>query len=374
MKSINMVSGIGEKENVLTIIDSRIVQNIITWCRIKYIKLFNWEYWPMWLVYLPVGFYYIFLSIKARSFFFFSAANPSIETGGMFFESKWDIFKLIPKEYYPVTVFTSGNENLDVVIQKMNESGLDFPLIAKPDRGERGWCVEILKDMNGLKNYIQKCPINFLLQQYIELPVEMSIFYYRHPEEQKGRITSVTFKEYLNVIGNGISTVEELIKMNDRAFLQLEKLRSVQPADLNKILLKGENQVLVPFGNHVRGAMFLDYNHIVDETLTTLFDNISKQITGFYFGRFDIKCKSIEDLRKGNLSILELNGSGAEPAHIYQPGFSFFQAQTVLAAHYKMMYDAAKSNHSKGTSYMTLASYRETKAREKQYKARVLSL
>ncbi len=98
-----------------------------------YIKAFSWEYWPMWLVYSPVSFYYIYLALKARSFFFFSAANPSIETGGMFFESKWSIFKLIPKEYYPSTILVNKEDDASLILAKMSKDGIAFPVIVKPD-------------------------------------------------------------------------------------------------------------------------------------------------------------------------------------------------------------------------------------------------
>ena len=166
-----------------------------------------------------------------------------------------------------------------------------------------------------------------------------------------------------------------LITANARAFLQLKKLQLTSTINFNKILNKGEINILVPFGNHVRGAMFLDYSSIGDEKLTDVIDNMSKQIDGFYYGRFDIKCKSIEDLKANkNFAVLELNGSGAEPAHIYQPGFSFFKAQKIIMAHYKMMYQAAKFNHQNGVAYLTLKSFRDTIKKQKEYKMKVLNV
>jgi hypothetical protein len=92
----------------------------------------------MWLVYFPVSFYYICLALKARSFFFFSASNPSIETGGMFFESKRSIFKLILKEYYLSTVLINKEDDVSMILVKIKEAGIEFPLIAKLGREERG--------------------------------------------------------------------------------------------------------------------------------------------------------------------------------------------------------------------------------------------
>lgn len=337
-----------------------------------YIKTFSWEYWPIWLVYFPVSFYYIYLALKARSFFFFSASNPSIETGGMFFESKWSIFKLIPKEYYPSTVLVNKEDDVAVISAKMKAAGIGFPVIAKPDRGERGWCVRKIASANELACYKKAMKVDFLIQAYVHYPLEFSIFYFRNPNSEKGSLTSVTLKKLLTVTGDGYSTIEELIKRNNRSFLQYYKLKQNKQIDFNRILEWGEQEVLVPYGNHVLGAMFVDYNHIIDEALIDTFDHISKQIDGFYFGRFDLRCTSIEDLKMGkNIAILELNGAGAEPSHIYDPCFSFFKAQKVIASHYLMMYQAAFINRQAGVPFMSFKSFKNTRKLEREYKQSV---
>ena len=136
-----------------------------------YIKAFSWEYWPMWLVYFPASFYLVYLSIKARSFFFFSASNPSIETGGMFFESKWKIFELTPKEYFPATVLIYEDDDMGIIKEKMNATGIQFPAIAKPDRGERGWGVKKIASLNELADYKLSMGVQFLIQAYVNYPL-----------------------------------------------------------------------------------------------------------------------------------------------------------------------------------------------------------
>ncbi|HMG83540.1 MAG TPA: hypothetical protein VK559_10940 [Ferruginibacter sp.] len=337
-----------------------------------FIKTFSWEYWPVWVVYFPTGFYFTYLSIKAGSFFFFSAANPTIETGGMFFESKWKIFKLIPKEYYPTTILIEEKDDMVFIEQQLQDLAIGFPLIAKPDRGGRGWGVKKICSLNELALYKSKVLIPFLIQAYADYPIELSIFYYRDPNNEKGIITSVTLKEMLTIIGDGHSTVDQLIKKNDRAFLQYDKLKRQNSIDLNKILPAGEEETIVPYGNHVLGATFLDYNHIIDEQLTHTVDRISKSIDGFYFGRYDLRCNSIEELKMGaNFSILELNGAGAEPAHIYEPGFPFFKGQAVLFKHFNMLYKAAKANNKKGIPYMSYKDFKDMQLLEKTYRQKV---
>ena len=326
----------------------------------------------MWIVYFPVSFYYIFLAIKARSFFFFSASNPTIETGGMFFESKWKIFELIPQKYFPSTIYIEETDNLNIVLNKLNTHNVFFPIITKPDRGERGWCVQKINNEVELKTYINKMNIPFLIQSYIDFPLEFSVFYFRNPNSIKGKVTSVTLKKLLSVKGDGTSTIEQLILKNDRAFLQYHHLKNNRLINFNKVLNKEEEQVLVPYGNHVLGAMFLNYNNIIDEQLNNTFNEISKQIDGFYFGRFDLRCTSIEDLKQGkNISILELNGAGAEPAHIYDPKFSFIKAQQVIAQHYKMMHQASTSNNKKGIAFMSYTDFKNWRKLEKEFKQKV---
>ena len=326
----------------------------------------------MGLVYFPASLYYLYLALKAKSLFFFSASNPGIETGGMFFESKWEIFKRIPPQYFPSTVLVNPLEPLDAIVDRMKISDIGFPIIVKPDRGERGWAVNIIEDASALKQYHQQTPITYLIQNLVSMPLEYSVFYYRKPGEKTGVITSVTRKEYLQVMGDGRSSVLQLIVKNDRALLQLKALKNNKGIDFNAILKRNEKLILLPFGNHVRGAMFLDETALSKTDLKYIFDAIALQIEGFYFGRFDLKCSSREDLIQGrNLQILELNGAGAEPSHIYQPGYSFFKAQQVIASHFKMMFEASMENKKRGFEFMTLDSFLKTKKEEKLYKSKV---
>lgn len=337
-----------------------------------YIKVRSWEYWPMWLVYLPVSFYYLYLALRARSLFFFSASNPGIETGGMFFESKWKIFEAMPTEYFPATIFISEHDDLTGIERRLNEAGISFPLIAKPDRGGRGWGVKKIYTPDELKTYRKNMQVSFLIQAFSPYPLELSVFYVRQPGSEKGRITSVTFKQLLTVKGDGKSTLSQLIKSNNRAYLQYQRLATSKHIQLNEVPALHEERLLVPYGNHVLGATFLNYEHIVDEALTQTFDAISKRIPGFYFGRYDLKCASIDALKQGKeFSILELNGAGAEPAHIYEPGYSFFKAQRELAAYVKGMFDTAVENNKRGVLYMCYSEFRRLRKLEKAYRLRV---
>ena len=300
-------------------------------------------------------FYYLLLSLKSRSLFFFFNVNPGIESGGLLIESKKKILDLLPGNLIPKTLYFEHPVSLKEILEEMFSHSLHFPIIAKPDYGERGWMVEKIEDSNELGKYLDMNRLNIIIQEFVDYPIELGIFYIRHPGENRGRITSIVRKQLLYVTGDGSEKVRDLVKANPRALMQLKSLEKRHPDLLNYVPGKGENLELVPIGNHARGATFKSGNDLINSELSLLIDNIGKRIEGFYYGRFDIRCKSIEDLNKGrNFKILELNGAKSEPAHIYQPGTSIFTAYPVILDHWNEMYHIAQSNHKKGIRYPSI--------------------
>src|SRR5687768_761238 len=110
-----------------------------------FIKLLNWEYWSFNTVYMPIMFIWVWLAIRARSFFFFSAANPTIYNGGFLMESKWAIYKIIPNQWYPKTIFIKAATPVDEIFPLLNRAGFRYPLIGKPDIGGKGRGVRKLQ-------------------------------------------------------------------------------------------------------------------------------------------------------------------------------------------------------------------------------------
>ncbi|WP_159467022.1 hypothetical protein [Dyadobacter sp. 3J3] len=325
----------------------------------RLIRLKSWEYWPFSVVYIPVFVYWFWLSIKARSFFFFSASNPSIESGGMLGESKIDILDLIADTYKPITVFIKRNFEIPAFSAKLMTANLDFPVIAKPNAGERGWRVEKIMDINQLLAYHQQSPVDYLIQEYVDYPLEFGVFYYRMPDQLTGYISSIVQKEFLSITGNGHNNVGELILDNERAVLQWDLLKIKYAHALDMVLAKGKKMTLVSIGNHCLGTKFLNANHLITPELTAIFDQISTSINGFYYGRYDLRCSNLTDFYQGkNIKIMELNGAGAEPAHIYDPGFSIWEGWKVLLFHWHILFKISVQNHKNGVPYMKLAEAR----------------
>ena len=206
-----------------------------------------------------------------------------------------------------------------------------------------------------MNDYLDICPVDFLIQEYIDLPIELGIFYYRYPDEKEGKVTSIVKKKMLEVRGNGKDTVRVLMREYPRARLQLPTFENEYPEILDIIPENGASIELMPIGNHSRGTTFLNENQLINNELCKQFDVLSKRIDGFYFGRFDIRCNSEQDLHKGNFKIMELNGAGAEPGHIYDPGFSLFKAYRSIISHLKALFEISRANRKRGFAYMTFS-------------------
>jgi len=312
-------------------------------------KLTHWEHWPSYMFYLPNIPYSFYLAIKARNPVFFTAVNPAIKNSGNGMESKYETIQMIPKPYRPKTVFIKTSTDFKEILQKVKKSKIQFPLIAKPDIGFRGILVQKIDTENELKNYFESNPINIIIQEFISYPKECGIFYYRLPNKKTGTITSITLKKFLTVTGDGFKTLSQLITVDKRAYLYFDLLKKIHGDKLESIPEINKKITLTVIGNHSKGTEFIDGNHLINQQLTKVIDNISQQIEGWYYGRLDIKYESMEKLIKGeNFTILEINGIISEPTHIYDASKnSYSDAVKAIGKHWEIIYQIATTNHKK---------------------------
>lgn len=336
-----------------------------------FIKLFNWEYWSFGMIYSGIYPVWLFLCLRARSFFFFSASNPAIKNGGFLSESKRDIHDIMPENLYPPTIHFDADADADAVLKELITKGFTFPLIGKPDTGGRGRGVKILNNREDVKVYVQHTFVDFHIQKFIPLKNEVGIFYYRFPGDSNGHLSGIVRKEFLTISGDGISTIKDLLRKNDRSMLQIESLANIYGDYLETILVKGEEKLMVPYGNHARGAKFLDDSHLIDEQLTSVIDKICKQVKDFYYGRLDIRYNDWEELKDGkNFSVIEVNGAGSEPTHIYDPRHSLFFAWKEIIRHWMILYRISLMNYKRGYHYLTFKEgvrmFREDKLHSKK--------
>ncbi len=230
----------------------------------------------------------------------------------------------------------------------LEKEGLSYPIVLKPDYGQRGQGVEIVRDEAAAKRWIQACGEGFMAQEMIG-GLEFGVHWSKFPDDEVGEIASLCGKHPQRVIGDGESSLERLILRDERAVMMAGYYLKKYASRLTRVLDEGEEFVLAPIGTHSRGAVFTDERALVTEQLREVFDELSARFPGFNFGRYDVKVPSIEDLQAGrNIVVLELNGVMGEPAHIYQPGYPWRRGMQDLCGHFKKAAEIGEAWREKG--------------------------
>ncbi|MBN9656736.1 MAG: VTT domain-containing protein [Acidobacteria bacterium] len=320
-------------------------------------RLWRWEFWPAWAAYLPVVPYLLWLAARHRSLTVFTAANPGIVTGGLFGESKSEIlsqlgsaaarFQLIPRGLTP-------GARIALAQQFLVRHALDYPVVLKPDVGERGQGVVIARARTELESYLHAAQGDVILQRYVS-GLEFGVFYHRRPGASAGVVTSITGKTFPVVVGDGVTPLQALILRDDRAVCLAPVYERLCRRSLDEVPQPGEPVQLVEIGSHCRGAVFTNGAHLWSPALEAEIDRISKQHAGFAFGRFDVRVPSAEDFRSGrNISVIELNGVGAEATHVYDPSVSLLSAYAAMFQHWKLAFEIGSLQRRRGAQPTSL--------------------
>jgi hypothetical protein len=315
-------------------------------------KIKNWEQWPFKLLYAPIVPMWFWYSLRSGSFWFFTPSNPKLTFGGMDGEPKKEMHDLLPPNLRPEYFNVKPETDFDTVKKDLENSGIQYPLIVKPEIGGQGILFRKIDNEDQLKVYHREIPVEYFIQSFVSFPLEISLFYYRLPYEETGTISGFLQKVPLQVTGDGKSTLEELILSNSKSKQRLEELRTKHGESYHKVIGKGEVFMLSHAGNHNRGAHFIDLSHEINDDLVHMLDEISLGINDFFYGRYDIMCNSIEELKQGkNFFILEYNGCGAEPNHFYDTGYTLLEAYKEILKHWKVLYKISRYNYKQGISY-----------------------
>lgn len=329
----------------------------------RWIRLTRWEFWPIWIFYPIPVLYILWQGIKYRSLTLFTACNPAFPESGFVEESKSDIlnsFDQTAQANIPAYEVISQHIPVDLKIEQLDRflvtHQLSYPIVLKPDVGQRGQGVKIAHQREEALAYLRTndCPI--IVQQFVS-GVEFGIFYARLPNQDTGNIISITDKQYLYVEGNGHDNIETLILKNTTTLPRYSALAKEMGSRILAVPPLGKQIKVAAYGTHARGAVFLDANHLLTPELTKEIDRLSKACPGFYFGRYDIKVPHISDLQSGqNISLIELNGITSESTHMYDPQYSLFSAYRILCKQWKLAFQIGDQNAKRGKPVTSLFS------------------
>ncbi len=324
-----------------------------TWRRVT-----CWEFWPLWVLYLPVVGWIAWLALRYRSLTVFTAANPGMPAGGIVGESKRLILGGLVSGRAPVAPFlpllTGDDAGARAVAASRAVASWGLPLVFKPDQGQRGSGVSILRAQEDVDRIARTLTADAVLQKYVG-GLEFGVFYARRPDEPRGRIISLTRKRLPTVRGDGRRTLRDLILDDERAVALADTYLAINRERLHDVPEVGAAVIIGELGSHCRGAVFENGESLVTPALEEAIEAASRALPGFTFGRFDVRAESDGALTDGRFTILELNGVTSEPTHIYDPASSVWQAWRTLAATWSLAFAIGDAQRRRGVPVASMA-------------------
>jgi len=321
-------------------------------------RLGRWEFWPAWLFYAPVVPWVAYLVATRGSRALF-AANPGLEDGGFVGESKSGILSALPEPWVLRHALIQPGEaasRAEALRVQMSAPGWSFPIVLKPDVGQRGDGVQLVGDPEAARLYLATYTGPVVAQVYHAGPYEAGIFYYKRPGEARGRIFSLTDKQFPHVVGDGRTPLASLIRQHRRYRIQAPMFLARFSGQLARVPKAGERVLLGVTGNHAKGAIFLDGSDLVTEALTARIDEIARAVDGFFIGRFDVRYSDPGAFMAGrDLAIVELNGVSSEATHIYDPSRSLLDAYRTLYQQWRLVFEIGAANIRSGHRTQGLA-------------------
>jgi membrane protein DedA with SNARE-associated domain len=325
------------------------------WLVTKLRRMLHWEFWPQAIFYIPVAAKYLLLALRYRSFSLPTLANPGMLTGGLIGESKFETLADIAcaSPQFVAETWLVRFESVDAQSAKIQElfrqESLEYPVVFKPNVGQRGDGFKLIHSEQDARDYVERFSRDVLVQRYAPGPHEAGVFYYRFPDEDHGRILGITDKAFPVVVGDGVHTLEGLIRGDSRASLVASVYLKRFAADRDRVLAAGEPWRLVEAGNHCQGAISLDGGRLFTPELERTIDQIARSVNGFFVGRFDIRYASEEALGRGReFQIIELNGASSEATNIYDPRNSVVKAWRTLFRQWEIIFAIAHQNRKRG--------------------------
>ena len=267
----------------------------------------------VWFCYGFGAFLHIWNSIVSRRFFFYTVNNPSMFYSGAFLDNKSELLSNLSPRIVPKGFSHKGR------IEKLPKE-IDFPVIAKPEMGVAGLGIKKCNNLLELNTYMSiSGNVAVRIESFVELAMEFGVMFYYYPETGTSEV-SIIEKRYPRVIGDGLSTLDELVNFATlkNQFIRRDEVKRRLVHSLNTVVEKGKVVILDYVGNASNGSSFHSINESINHNKLKKFlvEELYTQ-AGICFTRMDIKANSAKDLLNGDFIIIEHNGVKSQPLNIY---------------------------------------------------------
>lgn len=312
---------------------------------------------PKWLNLMPMIAQWLWLSVRHGSWTLPAASNPAITAGGLVGEGKSEYFRIMGPVAAAYTAPFAIYRNrphpsaLDDAEHCMREAGLAYPLVLKPDIGWCGFGVRIVRTKDELNTYLAAYPRDedIVLQKFVTYEGEAGLYFVRHPEEKRGRVTGMLLRFFPRVVGDGFSTIAELMVRHPRAQRLGKDGRSEPCCDTSRIPMAGEIVRLSVTGSTRVGGMYQDATSLVTPELENAINDIALDMGELHVARFDVRYDTMGAMRAGHsFQIIEVNGAGSEAVHAWDPRYSLREAYGIVFEKQRMLFTVGAAMRKRG--------------------------
>jgi pimeloyl-ACP methyl ester carboxylesterase/membrane protein DedA with SNARE-associated domain len=339
-------------------------------------RLWRYEFWPTWAMYLPMVPSLLWHALR-RGPTTFTCVNPGVENGGGWIgESKslilrnlmdrslgeraWEDARVAPFVHVPGGPDAGVRAAVVVDAVRSNPSLGGYPIVLKPDQGQRGHGLKVAKSDDDVRAYFDLVSGAVVAQRCVALPNEVGVLWARRVpvtgrvDDAPGEIVSITRKRFPVIEGDGERALDHLIWDHPRFQMQAGVFLARLGKDAERVPAKGERVSLGFSGNHCQGTMFMDGSDLITPELSAAIERLCQRYRDdqgrrFDFGRFDLRFTTEEELKRGEGFVaIELNGSSSESTNLYDPSKNMWWALGVLRRQWARLFALGAARRREG--------------------------
>lgn len=346
------------------------------------LRALRFEFWPNWAVYGPLLPWFAWQSLRFGGARTLTATNPCWPDGGAVGESKLEGLGAFDAEFtapafrvIPAKISENALPNFtdalieDALAQLAAQpwTGADFsrpsessttpwprPVIVKPDSGQRGIAVKLVRDANAFRAVFRASHAPLLVQRYEDGSCEVGLFVMR-AEGERARLFAICEKRFPFAIGDGRASLREIIMRDRRLRLQERVFLTRLGDEADRIPAEGERIRLANAGNHAQGCLFVDGERLRTPALEAWIERACESAHGFHYGRLDVRFADESTCMRGEGGvILEANGILSEATNMYDPSFGALRAWGIMRSHWREAFRIGAKNRARGVPGMAL--------------------
>ena len=338
---------------------------------IRCARAVRFEFWPNWAIYGPLLPFAAWRSMRFGFARTLTAVNPCWPDSGVIGESKQAGLDAFDPEFVSPSFRVSpgadgrfGGDAVDAAVRALAATGWTgadparwtHPVVVKPDAGLRGLAVKVVRDEAAFRALLCAARAALVVQRFEPGACEVGLFFIREPgatwdPSAPGRLFSICDKRFQHVVGDGRSTLRELITRDRRLRLQESVFLARFEPRLDEVLPAGASLRMGNAGNHAQGCLFLDGERLRTAALEAWVVRAcaGAGARGFHYGRLDVRFPDEDACRRGDGgAILEANGITSESTNMYDPSFGALRAWRIMREHWSAAFRIGAAQRAAG--------------------------